>query len=260
MHLYEQAKSCVKKGSDLSDFFSCNIGVRQGENLSPLLFAIYLNDFELYISRHYDGLSLFSSEVNKWLSDDDVELFLKLFVLLYADDTIVLAESPEDLNKALQAVHEYCSLWKLTVNTSKTKIVIFSKGKVRKYPKFKFGDEYLDVVDDYVYLGTTINYNGKFNKAINKQVNQAKRAMFALITKSRRLCLPVDIQCDLFEKTVVPILLYGSEVWGFCDLQQIEIFYRKFLKNILRLNKSTPNCMIYGEVGKLPLKIKLILE
>ena len=254
-NLYEQAKSCVKKGSDLSDFFSCNIGVRQGENLSPLLFAIYLNDFELYISGHYDGLSLFSSEVNKWLSDDDVELFLKLFVLLYADDTIVLAESPEDLNKALKAVHEYCSLWKLTVNTSKTKIVIFSKGKIRKYPKFKFGDEYLDVVDDYVYLGTTINYNGKFNKAINKQVNQAKRAMFALITKSRRLCLPVDIQCDLFEKTVVPILLYGSEVWGFCDLQQIEIFYRKFLKNVLRLNKSTPNCMIYGEVGKLPLKI-----
>ena len=43
---------------------------------------------------------------------------------------ILLAETPEQLQKALNAVSDYCSLWKLTVNTSKTEIVIFSSGKV----------------------------------------------------------------------------------------------------------------------------------
>ena len=65
-------------------------------------------------------------------------------------------------------------------------------------------------------------------KAIKKQVNQASNAMFSLIIKSRRLALPVDIQCELFDKIVVPILLYGSEVWGYSNLLQIEVFYKKF--------------------------------
>ena len=38
--------------------------------------------------------------------------------------------------------------------------------------------EKVEVVDDYVYLGTTVSYNGKYSKAIEKQFTQAKRAIF----------------------------------------------------------------------------------
>ena len=41
------------------------------------------------------------------------------------------------------------------MNTSKTKIVVFSRGKVRRYPDFVFGSDKLDVVDEYVYLCVT---------------------------------------------------------------------------------------------------------
>ena len=51
-NLYSQAKSCVRKGNFLSDYFVCNIGVRQGENLSPLLFSLFINDFSSFISNH----------------------------------------------------------------------------------------------------------------------------------------------------------------------------------------------------------------
>ena len=46
---------CVRANGKMSDYFTCNVGVRQGENLSPLLFAIYLNDFEsyLFIKRYF---------------------------------------------------------------------------------------------------------------------------------------------------------------------------------------------------------------
>ena len=68
-----------------SDYFSCDVGVRHGENLSPLLFSIFVNDFELYISRHYYGLKTMAGDVNLFLSDEDTEHYLKIFVL-YADD------------------------------------------------------------------------------------------------------------------------------------------------------------------------------
>jgi hypothetical protein len=150
-NMYDKAKSCVKHGGAISNFFACTVGVRQGENLSPLLFAVYLNDFERHVSRHYKGLDLLSTEITDVLSDDDVEVFLKLYVLLYADDTIILAENAHDLQVALTAVNGYCQEWQLTVNTSKTKVVIFSRGKVRRYPEFRFGNDTIDVVDDYVY-------------------------------------------------------------------------------------------------------------
>ena len=249
-NMYENAKSCVKQGQALSDFFSCEVGVRQGENLSPLLFAIYLNDFEHSVSRNYKGLDMLTVEIHNNLCDDDVEVFLKMYVLLYADDTIVMAETPEDLQSALNAACDYCQTWHLTVNTSKTKVSIFSRGKVRSHPDFLFGQNKLEVTDSYIYLGTNLNYNGLFNKAITKQVNQARRAMFKLTTKARKLDLPIDIQCELFDQLIMPILLYGCEILGFQNLDQIERFHRKFLKSLLKLNRSTANCMVYGEVGR----------
>ena len=249
-NLYHHAKSCVRANGKMSDYFTCNVGVRQGENLSPLLFAIYLNDFESYVSRHYKGLDTLSDDITCHLSDPDIEVFLRLHVLLYADDTIVMAETPEQFQKALNAVSDYCSQWNLTVNTSKTKIVIFSRGKVRRYPDFVFGSDKLDVVDEYVYLGVKFNYNGKYKKMIQKQITQARKALCCMLAKARKLQLPIDIQCQLFDNLVLPVLLYGSEVWGYEDLLQIEVFHRKFLRLILHVNRCTPDCMIYGETGR----------
>ena len=63
-----------------SDSFPCNIGVRQGENLSPLLLAIYLNDFELSLRKVYKGLDTISTYVKNYLSDEDVEVTILSFI------------------------------------------------------------------------------------------------------------------------------------------------------------------------------------
>ena len=91
--------------------------------------------------------------------------FLYLFLLLYADDTIVLAECPEDLQRALDMLKIYCEFCALDKNVRKTKVIIFSRGKIRKMPKLKFNEEIVDVVWDYRYLGVKFNYNSKFKKA-----------------------------------------------------------------------------------------------
>ena len=80
----------------ISDYFMCNIGVRQGDNLSPVLFALFINDFTEYVSTAYGAQSCYPSLMNS----EDIVL-LKLFVLLYADDTIIFAENEIELQLAL---------------------------------------------------------------------------------------------------------------------------------------------------------------
>ena len=90
--MYDAAKSCIKVGNNLSEVFHCNIGVRQGKNLSPIFFAMLINEFKNNLSTQYNGVHL------NQLYNTDIELQLKLFTLLYTDDTIVLAETERELH------------------------------------------------------------------------------------------------------------------------------------------------------------------
>ena len=50
MNMYKSIKSCVMANGMQSEFFESHVGVRQGENLSPLLFALFLNDMETFFT------------------------------------------------------------------------------------------------------------------------------------------------------------------------------------------------------------------
>ena len=107
---------------------------------------------------------------------------------------------------------------------------VFSRGKVRRIPTFHYGTHVVEIVSDYVDLGITMNYNNKYEKAIRKQRDGGRKAQFSLLVKANKLELPIDIQCNLFEKLVFPIMLYGCEIRGTHPQDILEIFYRKFKK------------------------------
>ena len=98
-----------------------------------------------------------------------------------------------------------------------------------------------------------MNYNARYSKAIHKQVTQSNRALFSLRSKQAKFQLPLDILFNLFDPLIIPILLYGSEIWGYEKLSEIDVFYKKFIKNSLKLNLQTADCMVYGETGRLPI-------
>ena len=75
--------------------------------------------------------------------------------------------------------------------------------------------------------------------------------------KNRNLSLPFDIQIDLFDKMIKPILLYGCELWGVGNVDIIEKVQLKFFKQIFHLKNATPSYMIYGELGVTPLYVEI---
>ena len=59
---------------------------------------------------------------------------------MYADDNVLLAESPEDTQTSLNTMKDYCSMFDLEININKTKVMIFSRRKLRKPHYFNYGD------------------------------------------------------------------------------------------------------------------------
>ena len=215
--------------------------------MSPFLFSIFLNDLKAFLRAHnVNGITCN-------IGYEDVSVYLKILILLFADDTVLFAESDQELQYALDQFKEYCEEMKLTVNVEKTKIVIFTNTRNKNHFEFKFNASTIEIVDAYKYLGIYFAKNGSFTLAKKSIAEQANKALFSLLRKARNLDLPYDIQLDLFNKMIKPILLYGSEIWGTGNCDILERVQLKFLKYTFKLKKSTPSHMIYGELGIMPI-------
>ena len=92
-----------------SDWFKCIDGLRQGDGLSPILFAMSFNDISKKLS----------------VVDNDRDMN----ILLYADDLVILAESREVLQKKLDVLYTYCRGKNLKVNINKSKVIAFNSRK-----------------------------------------------------------------------------------------------------------------------------------
>ena len=91
----------------------------------------------------------------------------------------------------------------------------------------------------------------KYYRVKNKQTNQTNKQKH--FDKMHKLCLPIDILLELLDQLVLPILLYGCEVWGFGDTAQTEMLYRKYIEILLGAANVTPNVVVYGERGTIPI-------
>ena len=65
--------------------------------------------------------------------------------------------------------------------------------------------------------------------------------MFAVFKSIRQLDMLIDCQLKLFDQVIQPVLLYGSEVWGFENTVLLERVQLKFCKYILNVKQSTPD-------------------
>lgn len=81
--------------------------------------------------------------------------------------------------------------------------------------------------------------------------------MYLLNIQINNLDLPIDLQLKLFDNTILPILTYGCEVFGFEDCKMLEVIQNNFLRSLTHFRKSTPLYMIFGEFGRYPIEINI---
>ena len=90
-------------------------------------------------------------------------------------------------------------------------------------------------------------------KARAKLMDQARKALYCLYRKLRNISIPIDLQFKLLDTLILPILTYGSEIWGYENTKQLEKLHLQFCRNILGVRTTTPNFMTYGELDRTPI-------
>ena len=179
----------------------------------------------------------------------------KHYVFLFPDDIEIFSTDKHSLQSQIYNVYLYSNTWGLTINVIKTKICDFKKRKTNHDFEWNINNEKIEEVDNFCYLGIKFVKTGNLRVACKTLIEQASRAMNNLYFCFKKIPCDLKMKLSLFDKFVVPILLYASEVWGIYNYREIDSLHLKFLKRILGLRKQTINMAVYGELGRLPLHV-----
>ena len=168
--MYSSLISCVRIGSEFSELFECPLGVRQGCVLSPTLFSMFINILAKQVTADgVHGVQLLPT-------------MLELFILLFADDVALIAETPGGLQVQLDILKRCCDELNLTVNRSKTKIMVFRKGGfLSKRERWLYEGEVIEVVNRYCYLGYTFSTMLSPTIGASHLVSRGKKAIILYV-------------------------------------------------------------------------------
>ena len=106
-------------------------------------------------------------------------------------------------------------------------------------------------------MGVLFHYTGSVNFAKKKLVEQSQKALYAVYYKIRNIRRPTDLQLNIFDSLVTPILLYGCAIFGIGKHLNIEKVHLQLLKRILNVRATTPKFFVYGELGRYSLDINI---
>ena len=191
---------------------------------------------------------------------------LDINCLLYADDLVLISQSQDGLQNALDHLDGYCRKWKLTINTTKTKSIIFNKsGKIFRKYNLTLAKTPIETVQTYRYLGIDFTASGSFSTATNMLKDKANKALYTL--KQSNIQGNITLGFKLFHTLIMPILNYCSEIWApfflknincinltkVYDKNPLEIVHLKFCKYMLGVHKHSTNDAVHGELGSFPI-------
>ena len=162
-------------------------GVPQGSILGPTLFTLYINDLATYID----------SKIN-----------------LYADDTVIYGTDSDIVQSDLRKIHNWCNTNLLTINCKKSQWMKTNLiCKENENVSFKLGQNELEYVSEYRYLGITVDSGLNFQSYRESVVNRVnlKISYFRKV----RMYLTEEVALLIYKCTILPILEYVDFVYDF---------------------------------------------
>jgi len=174
--LYSKASGQVLTPNGLTDSFKFQRGVLQGEPMSPCLFNLFIDG----IARRLLKSGIPSVRIGS----------ARFHVLLFADDLVIVANNPQDLQRKINVAAQFFEDRGLQVNITKTKVVIFAKRRANEMRVFKWDHREVEIVDHYTYLGVTMHRNETFDLAHKEMKEKATAAVMKVISITRRSGVP----------------------------------------------------------------------
>ena len=178
----------------------------------------------------------------------------------WADDIAIISESKEGLQNSLDNLQSYCQSNKIRVNVKKTKCMVFNKGgKLLRGNNFHFGNEEIELVNRFNYLGYLLTPSFSIKDLLSDLYKRGLKAYFKMkSTLGSHFKRDIPLTLKLFDALVKPILMYGSDFWGplvyrQIDNNPIENLNVKLCKHLLGVNKHTSNAGCRAELGRQPL-------
>ena len=169
---------------------------------------------------------------------------IKLFVefinnLRYADDTVLLAESEEELQVLVDAVKEESLKYGLEMNTKKTKTMVIRKNTHEVVnAKIKVDGVILEQVEKYQYLGQLITEDGRCEVEIKRRIEIARTNFMKMkeVLTSKKLSMVT--RKKLLYCYVISTLMYAAETWiiNVADMKKIEAFEMWCLRKMLKVS------------------------
>ena len=226
---YKDASACVKIEGDLSENFQIQGGVRQGCVMSPWLFNIYMDGVirEMKAKIGDVGVSM-SVDGGKWCVN----------TILFADDTVLIAESEKDLQKLVSEFDNVCRRRKLKVNENKSKVMVFERSRSEVVD---FADKYrvktecprecsivlngkeLEEVDEFKYLGSVMCKHGSMEGETRERALQGRKVVGSLGRVMSERTVSMEVKKQLRDSVIVPTITYAGETWVWNGRQRSRI-------------------------------------
>ena len=240
------------------------IGLKQGDNLSPIEFDLFFDDVGDIFDDAYDPVPF----------DEDKHLSH----LAFADDLALFSLSKAGLQRCLDNLSDYCKKWGLEVSIKKTKaLVINQSGRIPKDACFFYNNKLIETVNIFSYLGSLITSNGSTLSQVSGKEElrkKADKAYFSLQRVLGRIKYEAHLSMDLFKKSVEPILTYNCEILNQIPDKKIDqllsgkkclenLYFESpseklnlhLCRNILGLSKKSSSLAVLGELGQFPIEI-----
>ena len=238
-NMYSNTSACVRINGKLTNWFDCKSGVRQGCNLSPTLFSIFINDLVAEINSLNAGMNFENEQIS---------------MLLYADDIVFISSSEAEMQRMLDTLHQWCKKWRVLINSTKSQAVHFRQPrKPRSLYQFRIGDNLIDTVETYKYLGVIFHEKMDFSHTAKALASGAGRALGSIISKIHGMKeFGFSTFEKLYESCVIPVLDYGASVWGFKSYTEIDSVQNRAVRYFLGVHRFSPTLAINGDIGWLP--------